>query len=309
MKTVEDSVDTHSLPVYAPRKQLSSDLLADDPHPPSGLPNFKKLQKHRSNTYSSSSPPPYPMISPPTFLKKPARTRSQAKYISSATFSKSKREGVKFRPDDVDLSSDEDNNGGASSILPIPQRQNSQSTLVTLVERDQNKLDARSGGEQGVCKHYRKNQALEYSDIEEDITLMPRNVHSQDTSTWVPRFLRKTSELTPLSDPSVTSSASQQKSWLASPSALEIMASQPASSEGVPLTPSLIHALGRITAAQRTVYGSETRPTLVSLSRDGDVSDIQSSRTNDEEEGQDHPVEQRGDWRAFWKDVKNNVKV
>jgi hypothetical protein len=183
-----------------------------------------------------------------------------------------KREAVKFGAMNPDSSSSEDEDDPLSVPPPPPlARRTSTRSSVTLTNGSSagSQYVSLAKGDLGIAAAAKRTAlqsnndgALEYSDYEEDVTntRMCSREH-RDSQGWRPPVLAS-------HDPNTASSATLVGK--------------------VPMTPSLIRAVDRITAAQTQAY----RPTDPTTARDLD-------------DHTDGASEQR--WGAFWQDVATKV--
>ncbi len=179
-----------------------------------------------------------------------------------------KREAVKFgavNPDD--LSSD-DEDDPLSTPPPLARRTSTLSsvTLTNGSNVDSWRTSPMKGDQARVAPAMRavlrgrENDALEYSDHEEDVTNAQTHT-DRNTPGWRPQFLARHG-----SD-----------------------AANPALSVGVvPMTPSLIRAVDRITAAQAQAYGTSSDPDTSAAGHEADTESV---------------LVRKQRWEAFWRDV------
>jgi hypothetical protein len=178
-----------------------------------------------------------------------------------------KREAVKFgavNPDD--LSSD-DEDDPLSTPPPLARRT---STLSSLTLTNGSNVDSwktfpmngdheRGGPARRANLRRRENDAPDYSDYEEDVTNAQTHT-DRNLPGWRPRiFARRGSDV-----------------------------ANPASSVGtVPMTPSLIRAVDRISAAHAQAYGTSSSPDTPTDGREADTESVVRKQR----------------WEAFWRDV------
>jgi len=164
-----------------------------------------------------------------------------------------KREAVKFgavNPDD--LSSDDEDD----PLSTPPPRRTSTLSSVTLTNGSNNswRISSMKGDQDRVAPANRvvlrgeDNDALEYSDDEEDVTNVRMQTGEHHSSPgWKPPFLARHGS----------------------------NATNPASAVGaVPMTPSLIRAVDRIAAAQAQAYGSSSGPDTSAASPEVDTESV-----------------------------------
>lgn len=210
------------------------------------------------------------------FERKPAFLRK-----ASIGFGKRTREAIKFRPLAVEeLSSDSEDERDLKSKPLSPLRRTgfvlqktpstgSGTTAVDEIDVEKEK--------KGIAKALARD-APEYSDYEEDVTVSVEKERMEREKErgqpgWSPQFIRRAS---------LNSSASGSKDGSKRSDSTAV-----APAGAVPMTPSLIKALDRISAAQHAVYGPNEPSTPVA------------------DEGLPNPQPDKGArWEAFWRDVK-----
>lgn len=254
----EPEVPVHSVGVLRKGKSLRKD----------GLKPF--LERNQED-------PVFDLGHRPTFLQKSkgARVKRHLRHLSG----KHRRPRVEFRPkegfsseSDSEGSSDDDSvktpivSNGASPLTRV----NSKASTVTLsgttvrppssaehsggrnmahgldIDSEKARLMSMKASFGGVPRQAAPAKAPEYSDVEEDVTTAYASRDNQDgydTPGWKPEFLRRALHADGLGA-------------MTSPRTAGNGMASPASPTGaVPMTPSLINALGRIAKAQADAYG------------------------------------------------------
>lgn len=241
----------------------------DDKYSPSPPLSFD----HRQTTERPAAQPLFALDDSHSLLRK--KTKPPLAHLyglrDAGGRGRRRRQLVKFgvmNPDD--LSSD-DEDDPLSAPPPRPTRRTSTYSSVTLTngsssgsqrfsltKEDQEKV----ASAKRTALRGKEDAAPEYSDYEEDVTNAQTEAREhRDSPDWKPPFLtRHTSN-----------------------------ASKPAQPVGaVPMTPSLIHAVDRIAAAQAQAYGSSpgSDPSMATYDVQGEGPSMRKQR-----------------WEAFWRDV------
>lgn len=250
-----------------------------------------KLQKTKS---VSGGGVPGAYEARPGFLRKPTRTRSEAK------FTRRTREAVKFQPKDGALidSSDEEDELDELKTPPLaalsPKRPwlkshpstTSSTTLHGSGDGHYEKEEPTPG--------FRDDDVPEYSDYEEDAAAkrQAQRRTSRNEPGWTPPFIQRHA-----------SSATSQRT---------AVAQDPAPLGAVPATPSLIQAIDRISAAQKTAFNIQDMPQLsarsglpTSKSSDAGLNEglPKQPRVNFGEEAPGLEGGRGHRWEEFWRDV------
>jgi hypothetical protein len=221
----------------------------------------------------------------PRLLLKPSERPIARLHALARKNSGRKREAVKFRPLSEAtvgaLSSDEDDDS-APFFPTVLRRQDTNRTLASATKTLTNGFDVEFDydKERAVLFRAKKGSLAgsetdavpEYSDYEEDVTASTGK--KRGAPGWTPPFMER------------------KQSSLADSSTLAPVLSNDIPPGAVPLTPSLIHAIDRIAAAQSDAFTSRSRDGLPLAV--GSCTPLTPS-ANDDSKGEH--------WDIFWRDV------